>query len=350
MAPTSNKSFVFKQVPTGLPVPGQDLTIEDRPIDLDAPLDGGILIKVLYSSFDPYMRGRMRPAEAGKSYIPPFPIDQTIASSIVARVERSDTAQFAAGDLVTSFMGPNSEYAAIPAKFLPGFFKVPNTHNVDLPLFVGALGMPGMTAYEGLYEIGKPQRGETIFVSSAAGAVGQIVGQLAKAEGVKVIGSVGSDEKLDFILNELGFDAGFNYKKESPSDALKRLAPNGIDMYFENVGGDHLEAALEAFNPKGRIIGCGMISDYNTPRDQQKGVRGLFHVVAKKITFQGFLVDLSPEKYKPFQEKVQPMIAKGDLKVKIHLTDSIDKAADGFVGMLTGQNFGKAVLKIAQDA
>ncbi|KAK1622255.1 hypothetical protein BDP81DRAFT_441759 [Colletotrichum phormii] len=246
-------------------------------------------------------------------------------------------------------MGPNAEYAAIPAKFLPGFFKVPNTHNVDLPLFVGALGMPGMTAYEGFYEIGKPKKGETIFVSSAAGAVGQIVGQLAKAEGVKVIGSVGSDEKLDFIINQLGFDAGFNYKTESPHDALKRLAPQGIDMYFENVGGDHLEAALESFNQQGRIIGCGMISDYNTPREQQKGVRGLFHLVAKKLSFQGFLVNLSPEKYKPFQEKVQPMIAKGELKVKIHQTDSIDQAAEGFVGMLTGQNFGKAVLKIAQE-
>lgn len=349
MAPVSNKCFVFKQVPKGLPGPGQDLTVEDRPIDLDQPLNGGILIKVLYSSFDPYMRGRMRPAEAGKSYIPPFEQGATIVSSIVAKVERSDTPQFAAGDLVTSFMGPNAEYAVIPAKFTQGFFKVPNTHNVDLPLFVGALGMPGMTAYEGLYDIGKPQKGETIFVSSAAGAVGQIVGQLAKAEGVKVIGSVGSDEKLDFIINELGFDGGFNYKKESPRDALKRLAPQGIDMYFENVGGDHLEAALESFNPKGRIIGCGMISDYNTPLEQQKGVRGLFHLVAKKLSFQGFLVDLSPAKYKPFQEKVQPLIAKGDLKVKVHVTESIDQAAEGFVGMLTGQNFGKAVLKIAQE-
>ncbi|KXH34100.1 zinc-binding dehydrogenase [Colletotrichum salicis] len=349
MAPTPNKSFIFKQVPKGLPVAGQDLVTEDRPIDLEQDLNGGILIKVLYSSFDPYMRGRMRPAEAGKSYIPPFEQGAVIVSSIVARVERSDAAQFAAGDLITSFMGPNAEYAAIPAKFLPGFFKVPNTHNVDLPLFVGALGMPGMTAYEGFYEIGKPKKGETIFVSSAAGAVGQIVGQLAKAEGVKVIGSVGSDEKLDFITNELGFDAGFNYKTESPHDALKRLAPQGIDMYFENVGGDHLEAALESFNQQGRIIGCGMISDYNTPREQQKGVRGLSHLVAKKLSFQGFLVNLSPEKYKPFQEKVQPLIAKGKLKVKIHPTDSIDQAAEGFIGMLTGQNFGKAVLKIAQE-
>ncbi|KAK2054249.1 zinc-binding dehydrogenase [Colletotrichum caudatum] len=349
MAPTPNKSFVFKQVPTGLPVPGQDIAVEDRPIDLDQDLNGGILIKVLYASFDPYMRGRMRPAEAGKSYIPPFEQGGVISSAVVARVERSDAAQFAAGDLVTSFMGPNAEYAAIPAKFLPGFFKVPNTHDVDLPLFIGALGMPGMTAYEGLYDIGKPKRGETIFVSSAAGAVGQVVGQLAKAEGVRVVGSVGSDEKLDFVTKELGFDAGFNYKKEAPLDALRRLAPQGIDMYFENVGGDHLEAALECFNPGGRIIGCGMISDYNTPRDQQKGVRGLFHLVAKKLTFQGFLVDLSPARYRPFQEKVQPMIAKGDLKVKIHLTESIDKAPEGFVGMLTGQNFGKAVLKIAQE-
>lgn len=349
MAKTTNKSFVYKQVPEGLPVPGKDLAVEDRPIDLDQDLNGGILIKVLYSSFDPWMRTCMNSGEAGKTYIPAFKLDTVIPSAVIARVDRSDAPQFAAGDLVTSFVcGPTAEYGVIPEQLLQGFFKVSNTYNLDLPLFVGPLGMPGMSAFEGLYEIGKPKKGETIFVSSAAGAVGQIVGQLAKAEGLKVIGSVGNDEKLNFILNELGFDAGFNYKKESPYDALKRLAPQGIDIYFENVGGGHLEAALEWFNQYGRVIGCGMMSSSNTPRDQQKGVRGLSTIISKKILFQGFGVDLSPNKYKNFLEKAQPMIAKGELKVKLHVTDGIDKAAEGFVGMLTGQNFGKAVLKIAQ--
>lgn len=256
---TQNKTLIFKKIPTGLPVAGEHLVIEDRPIDLDeAAPEGGLVVQILYASFDPYLRGKMR--EAGtKSYSPAFEIDKPITNDTVAKVLKSGTSDFAEGDLIVAYL-PIAEYARVPKASLVRARKINNPHNLDLALFLGPLGMPGLTAWAGLHKIGQPQKGETIFISSAAGAVGQIVGQVAKREGLTVIGSVGSDDKLDFITKELGFDAGFNYKKEGPKEALPRLAPNGIDIYFENVGGDHLEAALTSMNVYGRIPVCGMVS------------------------------------------------------------------------------------------
>lgn len=256
---TQNKTLIFKKVPTGLPVAGEHLTIEDRSIDLEqAAPENGIVVKILYASFDPYQRGRMR--EAGtKSYAPPFELDGPITNDTLGKVLKSNNPKFSEGDLVISHT-PIAEYARVSKEVLEHGRKVENSHNLDLGLFLGPLGMPGLTAWSGLYEIGKPKKGETIFISSAAGAVGQVVGQVAKREGLTVIGSVGSDSKLDFITKELGFDSGFNYKKEKPKAALDRLAPEGVDIYFENVGGEHLEAALTSMKLGGRIPVCGMVS------------------------------------------------------------------------------------------
>lgn len=258
--PTANKTFVLKKVPQGWPVPGQDLVVEDRPIDLDVVPEGGLVVKHLVASFDPYMRGRMRDVTI-KSYSPPIPLDTPVTSSCVVKVLKSDAEGFAEGDLVVT-MAPIAEYAHISKDAVAGVRKIHNPHGLDAGLFVGQLGMPGLTAFSSLYEIGKPKRGETIFVSSAAGAVGQIVGQIAKHEGLRVIGSVGSDEKAEFITKELGFDAATNYKKESPAAALERLAPEGIDIYYENVGGATLEAAIGAMKHNGRIVACGMVSGF----------------------------------------------------------------------------------------
>lgn len=255
----ANKTLVFKKVPEGYPVPGEHLTVEDRPIDIETAPASGLTVEVLQSSFDPYLRGRMR-APGGKSYIGPFEPDAPIVNHSVVRVLKSNAEGYAAGDLVVA-VTPLAEYARIEDPKAVGARKIANPHNLDVGEFLGALGMPGLTAWSGLYKIGQPKKGETIFVSSAAGAVGQIVGQIAKHEGLTVIGSAGSDDKVAF-LKEIGFDGGFNYKTEKPGDALKRLAPNGVDIYFENVGGEHLEAVLDNINPKGRIIGCGMVSLY----------------------------------------------------------------------------------------
>ena len=248
-----NKGLIFKQVPNDWPVPGQDLAIEDRGFDLAAlPPKDGITTQNYYLSFDPYQRGRMRAPES-KSYSPPFELGKPITNSGIAKVLKSDSQKFNEGDLVIGMI-PTEEYSAIPGEIVSGMLrKLDIAYNLDPKLYIGALGMPGLTAYASFYAIGQPKKGETIFISAASGAVGQIVGQLAKHEGLTVVGSVGSDDKLDFIRNDLKFDGGFNYKKEKAKEALARLAPAGIDIYYENVGGEQLDAALEALTQFGRV-------------------------------------------------------------------------------------------------
>ncbi len=248
-----NKGLIFKSVSTGgLPIPGENLAVEAREFDLDAaPPKDGITTKNFYLSFDPFQLGRMRPPRA-KSYAPPAGLGQPLSNSGVGKVLKSDNPNFSEGDVVVGGL-PTEEYSAIPDVASSKIRKLKNPLNLDPKLYIGALGMPGLTAYSSFYAIGEPKKGETIFISAASGAVGQIVGQIAKREGLTVIGSVGSDEKLEFIKQELHFDGGFNYKKEKPSDALARLAPDGIDIYYENVGGEQLDAALAAMKDHGRI-------------------------------------------------------------------------------------------------
>lgn len=346
-----NKGIIFKQVPKGWPVPGQDLTIEDRGFDLDqAPPEGGVTVKNFYASFDPYQRGRMRAAES-KSYSPPFELNKPITNRVIMKVLKSGTSKFQSGDVIlTRDVTPIEEYSVLQKSTVDNAQKLENPYNLDPRIFLGALGMPGLTAWSSFYDIGQPKKGETIFISAASGAVGQLVGQLAKHEGLKVIGSVGDDKKLDFIIKELGFDGGFNYKKEKPSEALARLAPQGIDIYYENVGGEQLEAAINHSNLFGRIIACGMISQYNLDPSELYPIRNLMNVVTKRLTIRGFIVsdaNMGPRYFKEHQEKLQKWISDGTFKSKISITEGIDNGVDGFLGMLKGENFGKAVLQIA---
>lgn len=346
-----NKGLIFKKVPEGWPKPGQDLVIEDRPIDLDQQLsEGAILVKNFYASFDPYQRGRMRSPEK-KSYSPPFELNKPITNRSIFKVVKSNNDKFKEGEtLITRSVTPIEEYSVLDKDAAALCYKLENPYNLDPKHFLGALGMPGLTAWSSFYEIGQPKKGETIFISAASGAVGQLVGQLAKHEGLTVIGSVGDDKKLDFIIKELGFDSGFNYKKEKPSDALARLAPNGIDIYYENVGGEQLEAAINAMNNFGRIIACGMISQYNSKPEELYPIRNLMSVVAKRLTIRGFIVgdeNMGPKHYKEHQEKLQKWLSEGTFKAKLSVTEGIDNGVEGFIGMLEGKNFGKAVLQIA---
>lgn len=252
--PQPNKAIIFSKIPNGAPVPGTDLTVEQREIDLDQQLPpDSVLTKNLYASLDPYMRGRMRDPSI-KSYSPPYQVGEPITAYSIGQVIRSENPKYKKGDIIWCIL-KIEEYSVVTKEQLawPQTEKIDVKPGLSLSHYAGILGMTGLTAYSSLYEIGQPKKGETIFISSAAGAVGQVVGQLAKHEGLKVIGSVGDDDKLRYITEELGFDAGFNYKKEKPGDALARLAPNGIDIYYENVGGEHLEAALTAMNTFGRI-------------------------------------------------------------------------------------------------
>lgn len=342
---STNKVLVFKKVPKGYPVPGEHIAIEPASYDANvAAPENGVVVKSLYTSFDPYMRGRMRPAEI-KSYSAAFELNKPIGSSSIAKVIRSNNPSFKEGDLVIGQV-PIQEYIALGEPEIARIRHLDNPLGIeDIRVFLGALGMPGLTAYSSLYEIGKPQKGETIFVSAASGAVGQLVGQLAKHEGLKVIGSVGSDEKLDYILTELGFDGGFNYKKEKPADALARLAPQGIDIYYENVGGEHLEAALDAMNNFGRVVVCGLISQYNTA---PYPITNIQNVLVKRLTMRGFIVGdkgMGPEYAREHQKNVQKWIKEGSFKALTHETVGIENAAEGLVGLFYGKNKGKAVLK-----
>lgn len=341
----SNKALVFKKIPEGYPVPGEHLTIETVPYDANTPApENGVTLQSLYTSFDPYMRGRMRPADI-KSYAPAFTLGKTIDSRSIAKVLRSNNPKYKEGDIVIGQL-PIQQYVVLDGDAVKTIGPLNNPLGIeDLRVFLGALGMPGLTAYSSLYKIGKPKKGETIFVSAASGAVGQLVGQIAKHEGLKVIGSVGSDAKLEYIMKELGFDAGFNYKKEKPADALARLAPEGLDIYYENVGGEHLEAALDAMKNFGRVVVCGLISQYNS---EPYPIRNIHNVLVKRLTMQGFIVgdaDTGPVYAEEHQKNVQEWIKEGSFKPLTYETVGIDNAAEGLVGLYYGKNLGKAILK-----
>jgi NADPH-dependent curcumin reductase CurA len=232
--PTQNLACIFKKVPNGWPTPGEHLTVEDIGFDLDqdAPKNG-LIVEILYLSLDPYMRGRLTSPET-KSYSAPFTLGEPINGRGLGKVLKSNAPGISEGDIIKYHL-PFQRYAVITSE--DGKFETVDADSVggDIRHWLGALGGPGWTAYASLYAIGKPKKGETIFISSAAGAVGQVVGELAKREGLKVLGSVGSDEKLKYITEELGFDGGWNYKKEDASAALDRLAPDGkIDIYYDS--------------------------------------------------------------------------------------------------------------------
>jgi NADPH-dependent curcumin reductase CurA len=342
-----NKGLIFKAVPDGVPVVGENLAVETREFELDqVPPEGGITTKNFYASFDPYQLGRMNIHR--KSYIPPFTIGQPISNFTIAKILKSDNDKVKPGDLI---VGPISteEYSATPKWIVDTYIhKLHNPLDLDPVLFIGPLGMSGLTAYSSYYDIGKPIKGETIFISAASGAVGQIVGQLAKHDGLTVIGSVGSQEKLDFITKELGFDGGFNYKTEKPVDALKRLAPKGIDIYFDNVGAEQLDAAFEVMNDFGRIVACGMIADRTSK--ERYVMTGMTNIVTKRLTMRGFIVNdknMGPVYAEEHAKNVSKYIKDGSFKVKLSITDGIDNAAEGFIGMLQGKNFGKALVRIA---
>lgn len=300
-----------------------------------------------------------------KSYAPPFELGKPITNTGIAKILKSDNERFKEGDVVR-FNGtlPTEEYSVLSSEIVKTAEKLDNPFNLDMKLFVGPLGMPGLTAYSSFYAIGEPKKGETIFISAASGAVGQLVGQLAKHEGLKVIGSVGDDKKLEFIEKELGFDAGFNYKKEKSSDGLKRTAPQGLDIYYENVGGETLEAAINAMNNFGRIsrctswgisrviialvvrtklmvelVACGMISQYNLKPSEAYGVKNLMQVVGKRLKMQGFIVgdeNMGPKYKEEHQKNVQKWIHDGTFKVKMDETRGIDNAAEGLLAIYEG--------------
>ncbi|KAF9404537.1 hypothetical protein BGZ94_004111 [Podila epigama] len=341
---SSNKSVIYLKHPAEFPVAGEHLGVKVNEHFKPVLQDGEVLTRNLVFSLDPYMRGKMR--ETGKkSYTPAFEIGQPLDARGVAEVIESKNEKYPVGSIIHAFIGWE-EYTVL--KDLPTTRIIPNARETDLPLssYVGVLGMPGLTAYSSLKEIGKPKKGETIFISAASGAVGQLAGQLCKSWGLTVIGSAGSDDKVDYLLKEVGFDKAFNYKKKPAHEALAELAPNGIDIYFENVGGDTLEAALDHLNNFGRIIACGMISQYNTRNPY--GVKNLMNIVSKRITFRGFIVsDFHEQYFADFFKEVRDLLLRKDIVYRVDVANGIESAPEAFVGMLHGKNFGKQVVHVA---
>ncbi|KAK9358032.1 hypothetical protein V1504DRAFT_462478 [Lipomyces starkeyi] len=349
MSLVENKSVVYKKVPVGLPTE-ENLEIVTSKVSSSAP-EGGLLIQVLYVSLDPYLRGRMRDPSI-KSYTPAFSTDEILNNFGIGRVIDSSAPEFAKGDIVKSSITQFTMYQAVPKEGLKFFKNVENPNGFPLTYFLGVLGMPGLTAYYSFYKIGEPKKGDTILISAATGAVGQLVGQLAKHEGLRVVGSVGSDEKVKYLKDELKFDEVWNYKEISSVEAIAKHIPEGIDIYFDNVGGELLAAALAGMNNYGRIIACGQISQYNIPNPEDRyGIKNTMFIVTKRLKVQGFIIldiyDKDAETVTEFEEGVSKLLKDGGIIYKEDVIDGIENTLDGFIALLTGKNFGKVSVKVS---
>ncbi|KAF9289816.1 hypothetical protein BGZ68_008539 [Mortierella alpina] len=346
MVQIDNKSVVFLNQPTDYPIADEHLGVKNEKLTVDLK-NGQILLRNLFVSYDPYLRGRMNGLK--KSYVPSFEIGHPFDSYGIAVVADSKSSKYPVGAVVTGPIVRWEEHSVVdeslPLTIIPRDSQHPN---IPLSAHIGVLGMPGLTAYGSLLSIGKPKAGETIFISAASGAVGQLVGQIAKLKGLRVIGSAGSDDKVDFLLNELKFDAAFNYRKAGTTilESLRAAAPEGIDIYYENVGGETLDAALDVIKNYGRIIVCGMISQYTTSKPYL--LKNSINILLKQLTIQGFLVtDFSPEINEQFTKDVTEWLSKGEIVYKEDIADGLDLAPKKFEGLFHGANFGKGVIKIA---
>ncbi|EMD34313.1 hypothetical protein CERSUDRAFT_117192 [Gelatoporia subvermispora B] len=343
MTPVRNGRHLYNEVPTGFPEPGKT-TIQDdsQTIELEnVPLNGGILVKTLVVSIDPYMRGRMRDPSV-KSYSPPYVIGEPLNNFGVGKVLRSETPKFKSGDHIYGIL-LFQEYNVV--KDLAEFRLLENKEGLPWTVYVGVCGMPGQTAYYAWKEWSAAQKGEVAFVTAAAGPVGATVVQLAKADGCKVIASAGSDEKVAFV-SSLGADAAFNYKTTNTSKVLQMEGP--INIYWDNVGGETLEAAIEAAQPVSRFIECGMISQYNTKTPYP--VKNITSIVSKQLRIYGFLVFSMHGKYREqFYAEMPRRVASGEIKYQEDIVRGLDKVGEAILDVQTGRNKGKKVIIVADD-
>ncbi|MEP7191573.1 MAG: NADP-dependent oxidoreductase [Actinomycetota bacterium] len=339
---TASREWHLTHRPHGVPM-DEDFALVD--VELPAPAHGEVLVRNTFLSVDPYMRGRMNEA---KSYVPPFQLNQPMDGAAVGVVEQvgadaadSDGTPIAVGDTVIHALGwrTRSLVPAVTARVL-------NTGLAPAQAYLGVLGMPGLTAYAGLLRVGEFVEGDRVFVSAAAGAVGSLVGQLARLKGAsRVVGSAGGLEKTSWLLDEAGFDAAIDYKATPIRKGLAQAAPEGIDVYFDNVGGDHLEAAITALRPRGRAAICGMISIYNAT-EPAPGPRNLPMIIGKRLTLSGFIVfdhaDLRPQ----FEAEVGQWLAEGKIVWRETVVEGIDNAVNGFRDLMAGANTGKMLIRL----
>jgi len=334
MAETLSREFRLKNRPIGIPTEND---FELTEVLIPDVREGQILVRNTYMSVDPYMRGRMGERE---SYIAPFEIGKPLSGGAVGQVIESRAVQFQEGDYVLSNMGWREFFVTDGSDLVRIDPEVAPVQN-----YLGILGMPGLTAYVGLLDIGKPREGETVFVSAAAGAVGSLACQIAKIKRCRVVGSTGSEEKIAWLTEEAGIDAALNYKTtENLAEDLRRLCPEGVDIYFDNVGGTHLEAAIERMNNNGRIVLCGMISVYNATRPP-RAPRNLISAIPKRLTLKGFIVHDHNDRLLDFTEDMSRWIKEGRIKWKETVVQGIENAPKAFLGLFTGESFGKMLVK-----
>jgi NADPH-dependent curcumin reductase CurA len=337
-----NQQFRLAARPVGMPKPA-DWNFTSEPVR--ALSDGEIMVKVLYLSLDPAMRGWMN---EGKSYIRPVAIGEVMRAGGVGKVIASKSSAFAVGDHVTGMTGVQHYWVGPADDRSAGFSKV-DPATAPLPTYLNALGMPGMTAYFGLLEVGRPKSGETVVVSGAAGAVGQTVGQVAKHKGCRVVGIAGGKDKCDFVVNELGFDACIDYKNGSVKDGLKAHCPTGVDVYFDNVGGDILDAVLTRINLKARIVICGAVSQYNSTAPV-KGPANYLSLLVHRARMEGIVVFDYADRYHLALAEIGKWMMEGTFKAREDVVEGLEKFPEALLMLFEGKNFGKLVLRVADDA
>lgn len=332
-----NRQIKLVSRPVNYPMES-DFSLVESP--MPQPGEGEVLIQALWLSLDPYMRGRMRDE---RSYATPVELGQVMVGGVAGRIIQSRTPAFREGEIVEGSLGWQ-EYAVSDGR---------NLRRVDLGLgplstALGILGMPGMTAYFGFLNIGQPRTGDTVVVSAASGAVGQVVGQISKIMGCRTVGLAGTSEKIDYIVNELGFDAGINYKTENVVSALAAACPLGIDVYFDNVGGVITDAVIEQLNVGGRISICGSISQSNL-EEPEPGPRNLGLLVRKQARAEGFLVGQFNNHFEEGRQRIAGWMKEGRIKYREDVVEGLENAPRAFIGMMKGENFGKLLIKVSPE-
>ncbi|GAB3538994.1 NADP-dependent oxidoreductase [Pontibacter brevis] len=332
-----NKAILLSSRPTGVPT---HENFEFTQTEVPALQSGEVLLKALYVSVDPYMRGRMSDA---KSYVAPYEVGKPIMGGVVAEVVESKNAQLQKGAVVVGNL-PWQQYVVHQGD---GLNQV-DPDVAPLSYHLGILGMPGLTAYFGLLHIGQPKEGETVVVSGAAGAVGTVVGQIAKLKGCRVVGVAGTDSKVDYLKNILGFDEGINYKTTpNIQEAIAKASPDGVDVYFDNVGGEISDAVLLALNTFGRIVICGQIAFYNNT-SPATGLRVEPILLKKSALMKGFIVRDYASEYGPAAKELANWVKEGKLQYQETVKEGFEQIPDAFLGLFSGENTGKQLVKVAE--
>ncbi|KSU61503.1 NADP-dependent oxidoreductase [[Bacillus] enclensis] len=337
MLPETQQQIQLVSRPEGMPEESDFLY---KKVDVPHPSQGEVLIKTLYLSVDPYMRGRMSDA---KSYVEPFALNEALSGGVVGEVMESKSEQFKQGDFVVGML-PWQEYSLAGEKEVRSI----DPDAAPLSTHLSVLGLTGLTAYFGLLDIGQPKAGETVVVSGAAGAVGSVVGQIAKIKGARVVGIAGSEEKVNYLKETLGFDEAINYKEtDDIYSTLKEACPDGVDVYFENVGGEIGDAAISLLNKHGRVPVCGAISSYNkTERDL--GPRVQSKLIKSSALMKGFVVNDYSDRFKEGATELGQWLSEGKLQYEETITDGFDNVTDAFLGLFQGKNLGKQLVKVAE--